>query len=112
MVIQKGTCRAKSCEPSSVPVFEERTDPAGLVLGPTGLGLASNDTLYVADTLLNRIAAIPNAVFRLTSAGAGHTISMDGVKGVKGVYEVRGVRGWSEYGPRRLEGKCQFVDTN
>jgi len=56
--------------------FEERTDPAALVIGPTGLGLASNGTLYVADTLLNRIAAIPNAVFRFTSAGTGHTVSM------------------------------------
>jgi len=58
--------------------FEERTDPTALVLGPTGLGLASNGTLYVADTLLNRIAAIPNAVFRLTSDGTGHTVSRGG----------------------------------
>jgi hypothetical protein len=58
--------------------FEERTDPAALVIGPTGLGLAPNGTLYVADTLLNRIAAIPNAVFRLTSAGTGRTISVGG----------------------------------
>lgn len=58
--------------------FAERTDPAALVLGPTGLGLASNGTLYVADTLHNRIAAIPNAVFRFTSAGTGHTVSMGG----------------------------------
>jgi hypothetical protein len=42
------------------------------------LGLASNGTLYVADTLLNRIAAIPNAVFRLTSAGTGRTVSEGG----------------------------------
>jgi hypothetical protein len=58
--------------------FEEVTDPNALVIGPTGLGLASNGTLYVADTLLNRIAAIPNAVFRFTSAGTGHTVSMGG----------------------------------
>jgi hypothetical protein len=58
--------------------FEERTDPAALVLGPTGLGLASDGTLYVADTLLNRIAAIPGAVFRFTSAGTGHTVSLGG----------------------------------
>ena len=56
--------------------FQERTDPAALVVGPTGLGLASNGTLYVADTLLNRIAAIPDAVFRFNSAGTGHTVSM------------------------------------
>jgi hypothetical protein len=58
--------------------FEERTDPAALVIGPTGLGLAPNGTLYVADTLLNRIASIPNAVFRIGSAGTGHTVSTGG----------------------------------
>jgi sugar lactone lactonase YvrE len=58
--------------------FAERTDPNALVIGPTGLGLASNDTLYVADTLHNRIAAIPNAVFRFATAGTGHTVSMGG----------------------------------
>ena len=39
--------------------FPERTDPAALVIGPTGVGLDRNGTLYVADTLNNRIAAIP-----------------------------------------------------
>ena len=53
----------------------ERTDPAALVIGPTGLGLALNGTLYVADTLANRIAAIPNAVNRTTSDGTGTTIA-------------------------------------
>jgi hypothetical protein len=58
--------------------FMERTDPAALVIGPTGVGLGLDGTLYVADTLANRIAAIPNAVFRLTSAGTGKTVSTDG----------------------------------
>src|ERR1700680_1505585 len=56
--------------------FEERTDPNALVIGPTGLGLSENGTLYVADTLMNRIAAIPNAVTRSVSAGTGNTVSM------------------------------------
>jgi hypothetical protein len=56
--------------------FEERTDPAALVLGPTGVGLAANGTLYVADTLRNRVAAIPNAAFRSTNAGTGQTVSL------------------------------------
>jgi hypothetical protein len=56
--------------------FQERTDPAALVIGPTGLALASDGTLYVADTLLNRIAAIPKAVFRFSSAGTGSTVSV------------------------------------
>ena len=58
--------------------FSERTDPAALVIGPTGLGLAHDGTLYVADTLNNRIAAIPNAMFRFTSAGTGRTITTGG----------------------------------
>ena len=49
--------------------FPERTDPAALVIGPTGVGLGSNGVLYVADTLRNRIAGIPDAVFRASSAG-------------------------------------------
>lgn len=58
--------------------FGERTDPAALVIGPTGVGLAPNGTLYVADTLANRIAAIPDALFRLTNAGTGTTVSKGG----------------------------------
>jgi hypothetical protein len=54
--------------------FPERTDPAALVIGPTGLGLASDGTLYVADSLNNRIAAIANAATLTSSAGTGATI--------------------------------------
>jgi hypothetical protein len=56
--------------------FSERTDPAALVIGPTGLGLASDDTLYVADSLNNRIAAIPDALTATGSAGTGTTVKM------------------------------------
>ena len=55
--------------------FPERLDPAALVIGPTGVGLGRNGVLYVADTLTNRIAAIPGAVFRSFSAGTGFTVS-------------------------------------
>lgn len=65
--------------------FAERTDPAALVIGPTGVHLSaggsndgSNGTLYVADSLNNRIAAIPNAVQRTSSAGIGTTITHGG----------------------------------
>jgi hypothetical protein len=59
--------------------FPERTDPAALVIGPTGLGLdADNDFLYVADSLNNRVAAISHPVFRDTSAGIGTTVSQGG----------------------------------
>lgn len=55
--------------------FPQRTDPAALVIGPTGVGLGCDGTLYVADTLSSRIAAIPDAVFRFNSDGIGHTVS-------------------------------------
>ncbi len=43
-----------------------RDDKAALAIGPTGVALAANGTLYVADTLVNRIIAIPNAMTRST----------------------------------------------
>lgn len=58
--------------------FEERTDPNALVIGPTGLGLNAGGVLFVADTLQNRIAAIPNAVSRSSDAGAGTTLAQGG----------------------------------
>lgn len=58
--------------------FDEATNAAALVLGPTGLTLAPNGTLYVADTMANRIAAYPDALFAAQSAGTGTTISTDG----------------------------------
>lgn len=58
--------------------FSERTDPNALVIGPTGVGLGRNDILYVADTLNNRIAAIPNALYRQTSALAGKDVTANG----------------------------------
>jgi hypothetical protein len=58
--------------------FAGRTDPNALVIGPTGVGLGSNGTLYVADSLNNRIAAIPSALTRTTSDGTGSTVSTGG----------------------------------
>jgi len=58
--------------------FSQRTDPAALVIGPTGVGLGCDGTLYVADTLANRIAAIHDAVLRFNSAGTGKTVSVNG----------------------------------
>ena len=55
--------------------FAEHLDPAALVIGPTGVGLGRNGTLYVADTVANRIAAIPHALFRVSDAGRGATVS-------------------------------------
>jgi hypothetical protein len=57
--------------------FAERTDPAALVVGPTGVGLGPDGTLFVADSVANRIAAIPNALTR-SSATTGTTLSSGG----------------------------------
>ncbi len=45
-----------------------RDDPTALVIGPTGWRPGSNGTLYLADTLDNRIAAIRQALTRSTAA--------------------------------------------
>jgi hypothetical protein len=64
--------------------FPERTDPAALVIGPTGVALGSNDgdggsqVLYIADSLNNRIAAISNPLQRTSSDGIGKTIATNG----------------------------------
>ena len=56
--------------------FAEKTDPAALVMGPTGVGLRGG-TLYVADTVDNRITAIRDALTRRTSAGTGWAVTTD-----------------------------------
>jgi hypothetical protein len=58
--------------------FGEHTDPAALVIGPTGVGVGRDGTLYVADSVGNRITAIPDALFRFGSAGTGHTVTSNG----------------------------------
>jgi hypothetical protein len=58
--------------------FPQETNSSALVIGPTGVGLGRNGTLYVADTLDNRIAAIPNALLRGHSAETGLTVSRNG----------------------------------
>ncbi len=58
--------------------FPQRTDPAALVIGPTGLGLASNGTLYVANSLESSITAIPGASWTPSDAGTGTTVTSGG----------------------------------
>jgi hypothetical protein len=66
--------------------FAERTDPAALVIGPTGVALSRNNsrgdesggTLFVADTLNNRIVAIEDPLRRHDSDGTGKTVSQGG----------------------------------
>jgi hypothetical protein len=55
-----------------------RTDPAALVVGPTGLAYdAENDILYVASTGDNAIFAIADAQARTTDAGQGTVVFKD-----------------------------------
>ncbi|HEU5200788.1 MAG TPA: hypothetical protein VFU32_14200 [Ktedonobacterales bacterium] len=58
--------------------FSERTDPNALIVGPTGVGLRWDGTLYVADSVNSRIAAIPDALTRHTTAFSGNTVSTNG----------------------------------
>jgi hypothetical protein len=59
--------------------FAEQANGAALIIGPTGLGFnTQNGALYVADTLSNRIAAIPDALFRSTTAFAGKDVTSNG----------------------------------
>jgi hypothetical protein len=59
--------------------FGERADKDAFLIGPTGLGLGADGTLYVSDALGNRIAAIADATTRKTSAGTGRTVTSDGM---------------------------------
>ena len=48
-----------------------RTDPAALVIGPTGLAVGPDGSLFVTDPVNSRIARVPEAVFRYTAVDAG-----------------------------------------
>ena len=58
--------------------FSERTDPAALVIGPTGVGLGRDGTLFVADSLDNRVTAIPGALTRHDTAFTGRDVTSGG----------------------------------
>ena len=55
--------------------FGEHTDPTALVIGPTGVGLGLDGSLYVADTVGNGISKITDALTRTTDAGTGKQIT-------------------------------------
>jgi hypothetical protein len=59
--------------------FGQRADRDAFLIGPTGLALGQDNTLYVSDALGNRIVAIPDAVARSTSAGTGREVTRDGL---------------------------------
>jgi hypothetical protein len=59
--------------------FAQRADVDNFLLGPTGLALAPDGTLYVTDGLDSLIAAIPGALTRTTSAGTGKVVTQGGL---------------------------------
>jgi hypothetical protein len=59
--------------------FSARADRDVFLIGPTGLVLAPNGTLYASDALGNQIVAIPNAATRTDSAGIGQVVTKDGL---------------------------------
>jgi hypothetical protein len=76
--------------------LSQRTDPAALVIGPTGLALSpgcmsasaascsmdgdaeTGRVLYIADTLNSRIAVVHHPLTRTRSAGTGETLTVGG----------------------------------
>jgi hypothetical protein len=59
--------------------FSHRADRDVFLVGPTGLALGSDHTLYVSDALGNRIVAIADATTRTASAGTGRDVTKDGL---------------------------------
>lgn len=57
----------------------QRADKFVFLVGPTGLALAADGTLYVSDALANQVIAVPEAVTRSSSAGAGRVVSKEGL---------------------------------
>ena len=59
--------------------FGQRADKDAFLVGPTGLALDANGTLYVSDALGNQIVAIADAATRTDSAGTGRVVTKDGL---------------------------------
>jgi sugar lactone lactonase YvrE len=58
--------------------FAWKVNQATFMLGPTGVALGSNGTLYVAQTLSNRITVIPDALTRTSSVVDGSSTLTSG----------------------------------
>ncbi len=59
--------------------FAQRANLDAFLVGPTGLALGPDQTLYVSDGVGNQIVAIPDAVTRTNSAGTGRLVTKDGL---------------------------------
>ncbi len=58
--------------------FGSQADKDVFLIGPTGLALGADGSLYVSDAIANRISAIPDAATRTTSAGTGRDVTKEG----------------------------------
>jgi hypothetical protein len=59
--------------------FGQRADLDSFLIGPTGLALGADGTLYVSDALGNQIVAVSDAATRTNSAGTGRSVTKDGL---------------------------------
>ena len=59
--------------------FGAQADKGVFLIGPTGLALGPNDTLYVSDAIGNAINVIDQASTRTTSAGTGRVVTQGGL---------------------------------
>jgi hypothetical protein len=57
----------------------ERANRDVFLIGPTGLALGPDNTLYVSDAQENRIIAISDAITRTTSGGTGREVTKGGL---------------------------------
>jgi hypothetical protein len=58
--------------------LSSQADPGVFLIGPTGLALGKDGTLYVSDAEQNRVVAIPDAAARTDSAGTGRVFTKGG----------------------------------
>jgi hypothetical protein len=59
--------------------LSQRANKDAFLVGPTGLALAADGTLYVSDGAENQIIAIPDALTRTDSAGTGRVVTKNGL---------------------------------
>jgi sugar lactone lactonase YvrE len=57
----------------------QKADKDVFLIGPTGLAVGPDGTLYVSDAVENQIIAIPDAATRTTSVGTGRTVAKNGL---------------------------------
>ena len=59
--------------------FASQADVNAFLIGPTGIALGPDDTIYVSDAVGNRVVSIDHATTRTNSAGAGHVVTEGGL---------------------------------